>query len=93
MHLGNHFAWLGNTVTLYAAVKKNLIKQLGKRKIIKLRLKEISFTVGYLEKYLMYMNNTTAFKEEMEGVDMKCEVEFDGSKLFKYISLLVSNNE
>ena len=91
MHLGNQFAWLGNTVTLYAVVKKNLIKQLGKRKIINLRLN--IFTVGFLEKYLMYMNNTTAFKEEMEGVDMKCEMEFDGSKLFKYISLLVSNNK
>ena len=40
----------------------------------------------------MYMNSTTAFKEEMEGVDMKCEMEFDGSKFYKYISLLVSNN-
>ena len=37
----------------------------------------------------MYVNQTIEFKDEMTAVETECEIDFDGSELFKHISLLV----
>lgn len=46
--------------------------------------------IGYLEMYLCHVNKTLEFTEFLEEVDLKCQVDFSGSKLFKYIQLFVS---
>ena len=44
--------------------------------------------IGFLEKYFKYKDQTIEFIEKLASVDNTCEVEYDGSKLYKYISIL-----
>ena len=40
--------------------------------------------------YLLYVDSTNEFKEKMAGVDIAVETEYEGSRVFKDINILVS---
>jgi len=50
--------------------------------------KNLTTQLGYLEKFLRYRNQTIEFEEEMAAVDSSCEIDYEGSLLYKYINIL-----
>jgi hypothetical protein len=44
-----------------------------------------------MELYLLSLNSSLEFTEKLQRVKDECSVDFDGSKLHKYISILVGN--
>jgi hypothetical protein len=47
---------------------------------------------GHLEKFLRHFDKSIQFEEKLTSVETACEVEYGGSKLFKYIHILVKVN-
>ena len=45
--------------------------------------------IGYLETYLKYKDQTVDFIEKIAAAEKACETDYDGSQLFKYITILV----
>ena len=45
--------------------------------------------VGHLELYIKDVNKTIEMKKDMENIELVCATEFKGSKLLKYIHLIV----
>ena len=43
---------------------------------------------GHLEKYLEFMDKSFEFEEEIKQVNYMCELEFEGSQLYKSIQIL-----
>ena len=52
----------------------------------------MSFPLENLEKFLNATNKTVDFKKEMEGIEVVCEIEFQGSKSLKDLHILVILN-
>lgn len=44
--------------------------------------------IGHLEKYLKYFDKSVEFVDKLTSIETTCEVDYDGSKLFKYIQVL-----
>ena len=45
--------------------------------------------IGHMEKYLLYKNQTLDLVDKIGEIDRMCETEYQGSQLFKYMSILV----
>ena len=52
-------------------------------------MKILNEYLGFLEAYLREMLQTAEFYEFMENLDIKCNTEFEGSDIYKWISILV----
>jgi hypothetical protein len=48
------------------------------------------FVPDLLQKYLMHCNQTVEFSDFIEGLEVTCQVEYEGSQIYKYIQILVS---
>ena len=46
-------------------------------------------SLGYLEKYLECFDNTMEFAENMSTVETKCNLDYEGDELYKYIMIMV----
>ena len=88
-HLENMFKYLANT-SLTDVVEKNFKQQMGK---LLFEYENLSFfcfdLLDYLEAYLRESIQTAEFAQFLENAEIKCDVEFDGSSLFKWICILV----
>ena len=82
--MANHFEYVTASVDLKAAVKQNLIVQIGLLLVIMLLVYELTFNVlGFLEKFLTYFNKSIEFTERLAYVNTECEVKFQGAQLYK----------
>ena len=71
-HVANHFSWLSNSGSMIPLVEANLIKH-----------------IGDMEKVLKYKKRLDSeYLLRFVEIDNKCEVDYNGSPMFKYISIL-----
>lgn len=52
--------------------------------------KHLSAQIGYLEKVMMYENQSVEFKGQLENINTMVETDYDGAVTFKEIQLLVT---
>ena len=71
-HVVNHFSWVSNSESLTPIVEANLVKQLEN-----------------MEKVLKYKNRLDSqYMSKFIEIDEKCNIDYDGSPIYKYISIL-----
>ena len=105
-HLARHFTWLTNVDDLTAVVDENLHKQIGNLHfllflffiLIFIYFSTLTFPTyfdnvyfsGYLLQYLLHVDQSMEFQYKLAGVDLAVETEYDRSRVFKDINILVS---
>ena len=91
-HLEEQFKSLTDTQGLVGIVDENFTTQIGDYFKIQNSIHNLHLLSGYLELYLKHCIQTVEFSEFLSGVELACNMEYNGSLLYKYIELLVSRS-